>query len=251
MTAPLSGPVDLLGQTAVVTGAAGGIGRATCASLAREGADVLATDVDADGLGTARELVEGRGQRCETVTCDVSDPAAIEDLRDRTLEVFDEVDVLVAAHGIVSRIPLAEMTVEDWDDVLDVNLRGTALVVQAFQDGMRERGYGKVVCLGSIAGKTGGVISGPNYSASKGGVHAFVKWLAADAAADGVYVNAIAPGPVVTAMTRDEAYTPDISPLSRLGQPEDIAEAVVFLASAQSNWVTGTVLDVNGGILRD
>lgn len=123
--------------------------------------------------------------------------------------------------------------------------------MQAFYDGLLNDGYGKVVCIGSIAGRVGGVISGPNYVASKGGVHAFVKWAAKDAADEGVYVNAIAPGPVWSGMTRGENYTPDMAPLGRIGEPEDIAEAVVFLASPASNWITGTVLDVNGGMLMD
>lgn len=251
MTAPTSGGVDLTGQSAVVTGAAGGIGQATCESLAREGADVVAVDVNSEGLEVAETLVEDLGRECEVVECDVTDAAAVDRLREAAIDAFDHVGIVATAHGIVSRVDLSDMTLNDWQDVLDVNLTGTALVVQAFYDGMIDNGYGKIVCVGSIAGKVGGVISGPNYVASKGGVHAFVKWVATDAAEHGVYANAIAPGPVWTAMTRDENYSPDMSPLNRLGEPEDIAEGIVFLASQQSNWITGMVLDVNGGMLMD
>ena len=116
---------------------------------------------------------------------------------------------------------------------------------------MIKQGGGKVVCLGSIAGKIGGVLAGPDYCASKGGLHALVKSLAKRGASAGIYVNGIAPGPIRTPMTKDEPYKDDMVPLGRLGEPEDIAEAVVFLASPASNFITGTILDVNGGMLMD
>jgi 3-oxoacyl-[acyl-carrier protein] reductase len=251
MTAPPTGPVDLDDQTAVVTGAAGDIGQATCESLAREGADIVAIDVDTEGLATVKALVEDQSSDCTVIECDVTDVSDVDRLREITLDTYHQVDILVTAHGTVSRVTLSEMSFDDWQRILDVNLTGTALITQAFYDGMKANGYGKIVCVGSIAGKVGGVISGPNYVASKGGVHAFVKWMATNAAEHGVYANAIAPGPVRTAMTRNENYTPDMSPLNRLGEPEDIAEGIVFLASQQSNWITGLVLDVNGGMLMD
>lgn len=175
----------------------------------------------------------------------------INHIKDIALDAYNQVDILVTAHGIVSRVTLSEMSFDDWQYILDVNLTGTALVTQAFYGQMKANGYGKIVCIGSIAGKVGGVISGPNYVASKGGIHAFVKWVATNAAEHGVYANAIAPGPVWTAMTCNENYTSDMSPLNRLGEPEDIAEGIVFLASQQSNWMTSLVLDINGGMLMD
>jgi NAD(P)-dependent dehydrogenase (short-subunit alcohol dehydrogenase family) len=248
VTAPISGPTDLSGTTAVVTGAAGAIGRATFAAPAREGADVVATDVTEEGLGEAAARVEAQGRDATTVRADVTDPDEVAALRERAVEAGD-VGVVVTVHGVVSRVGLAEMSLDEWRTQLDVNLTGTMLVVQAFYDVLRGRDYGKVVCVGSVAGKVGGVISGPNYVASKAGVHGFVRWLARDGAADGVYANAIAPGPVWSPMTEGEpGYDDEMTPLNRLGEPEDIAEAVVFLAGQGSNWITGTVLDVNGGI---
>jgi len=140
------------------------------------------------------------------------------------------------------------MTVEQWNRVIGINLTGTFLVSQAFYDHMVERGYGKVVCVSSVSGRVGGVISDAGYASSKAGIHGLVRWLGKNAAEHGVYVNAVAPGPIVTPMTEDEDYRPDMVPLNRLGQPEDIAEGVVYLASDMSNYVTGTVLDVNGGM---
>lgn len=252
MTAPISGEIDLGGQTAVVTGAAGAIGAATCEALAREGAGVVAADV-AEGLDETAARVETHGVPCSTVECDVTEPTAIDRLVDTAFDHADTVEIVAAVHGIVDRATLSAMTREEWARVIDVNLTGTAFVVQAFYDHLLDNGYGKVVCIGSIAGKIGGVISGANYVASKGGVHGLVKWAAQDAAEHGVYVNAIAPGPVWSPMTRDESlgYSDSMAPLGRLGEPEDIAEGVVFLASQASNWITGTVLDINGGMLMD
>ena len=248
MTAPISGPIDLSGTTAVVTGAAGAIGRATCEALAREGADVVATDMTDDGLAEAAARAEAHGRDATTVRVDVTDPDEVARLRKRATDAGD-VGIVAMVHGVVSRVDLSEMTLDEWRTQIDVNLTGTMLVVRAFYGNLREREYGKVVCVGSVAGKVGGVISGPNYVASKAGVHGFVRWVARNGAADGVYANAIAPGPVWSPMTEgDPGYEDEMTPLNRLGEPEDIAEAVVFLSGQGSNWITGTVLDVNGGI---
>lgn len=248
MTAPVSGPIDLTGQTAVVTGAAGGIGKATCEALARHGADVVATDVDEGRLDSVVEAVESNGRTCETVACDVSDPDEVAALRDVALEFADSVEVVANVAGVVHRNDFSEMTLEQWNRVVGINLTGTFLVTQAFYDHMVERGHGKVVCVSSVSGRVGGVISDAGYASSKAGIHGLVRWLGKNAAGDGVYVNAVAPGPIVTPMTEDEDYRPDMVPLNRLGQPEDVAEGVLYLASDMSNYVTGTVLDVNGGM---
>ena len=248
MTAPVSGPIDLTGQSAVVTGAAGGIGKATCGALARHGADVVATDVDEGRLDSAVEAVESHGRTCETVACDVSDPDEVEALRDVAFEFADSVEVVANVAGVVHRNDFSEMTLEQWNRVIGINLTGTFLVTQAFYDHMVERGFGKVVCVSSVSGRVGGVISDAGYASSKAGIHGLVRWLGKNAAEHGVYVNAVAPGPIVTPMTEDEDYRPEMAPLNRLGQPEDIAEGVLYLASDMSNYVTGTVLDVNGGM---
>jgi NAD(P)-dependent dehydrogenase (short-subunit alcohol dehydrogenase family) len=128
-------------------------------------------------------------------------------------------------------------------------LKGTFLCCQEVYPKMKGNGYGKIVAIGSIAAKVGGVISGPHYVASKGGVQSLVKWFAQDGAAYNVYINTVAPGPVRTDMTEGYPYNDKMSPLNRLGEPEDIAEAVLFLSSQASNWITGITLDVNGGML--
>lgn len=243
---------DIDGRTAVVTGAAGGIGAATCEALARDGSDVVAADVEGTDLGAVAERVAEGGGRCTTVRCDVTDPADCRALAERALEEHDTVEALVTAAGIGDpgrSKPFGEVSLEEWQRVVDVNLTGTFLAARALYDHMVERGHGKVVCIGSMSGVTGSRRPGPNYAASKGGVHAFARWLATRGAPHGVYANAIAPGPVWTPMTEGkDAYAEEMTPLNRMGVPEDVAEGVVYLASARSDYVTGTVLDMNGGL---
>lgn len=243
-----SGPADLDGQTAVVTGAAGGIGRATCVSLAREGADIIATDLDEERLAETARLVEAEGQAVETLLADVSDPGDVDTLREVALDFAGTVEIVVNVAGVVHRHDFSEINLDQWERVIGINQTGTFLVTHAFYDQMVENEYGKVVCVTSVSAKVGGVISDAGYAASKAGVHGLVRWLAKNAAEHGIYVNALAPGAVKTPMTKDEDYRPEWAPLNRLGEPEDIAEGVVYLASQQSNYVTGTVLDVNGGM---
>lgn len=136
---------------------------------------------------------------------------------------------------------------QEWDRVYEINVKGTYLPIQAAFPALVERGGGKIVCLGSIAGKVGGVLAGPHYVASKGAIHAMVRWLAKHGAPHGINVNGVAPGAVATEMIQGMGYRDDYCPLGRLAEPPDIAEAVVYLASPASNYVTGKVLSVDGG----
>lgn len=251
MKTPISGPVDLTGRVAIVTGGARGIGRATCNTLAREGADVVVCDI----LPLAKTLAEiqKRNRRAIGVKCDVTDPEEVTQVVDKTMHEFGKIDILVNNAGVMGKtgIPIENISLRDWDFHLDINLKGAFLFCQAVWPILIKQGWGKIVCIGSIAGKIGGVLAGPDYCASKGGIHAMVKCLAKKGASSGIYVNAIAPGPTRTPMTQNEPYRDEMVPLGRLGEPEDIAEAVLFLASSASNFITGTILDVNGGILMD
>jgi len=247
MTAPVSGPADLTGRTAVVTGAGGGIGRAICDALAREGADVVATDVQEAALDETAEAVRERGRTCVTGQLDVTDPDAVAALRDTALTEFDAVDILAFSHGSLSSVDLADTTLDQWQRDIEVNLTGTFNVVQAFLDHLVDNEYGKIVSIGSITGITGKAGSDPGYVASKGGVHAFVRGVAEYGAPHGVYANVIAPSLVRTPMPATDREYDDVTPLGRAGEPEDVAEATVFLASDMSNWVTGHVLVLDGG----
>lgn len=248
MSAPKSGRPDLDGQTALVTGAGGGIGTAVAESLAVEGADVVAVDVDGASLDAVRDGVEDHGRTCETVHCDVTESADVHALREAALAAFDSVEIVVTAAGVTSPTLSIEEPMAEWHEVLATNLTGTFETCRAFFDHMVANEYGKIVTIGSIAGRTGRPQAGPSYAASKGGVHAVTRWLAVHGAEHAVYANAIAPGPIRTRMTEmGDTTTPDAQPLNRIGEPEDVAQAVVFLASQQSHWITGAVLDLNGG----
>ncbi len=251
MRSPISGPIDLSGRVAIVTGGARGIGRATCVSLSREGAEIVVCDVLP--LGETLADIQKQNRKAVGLKCDVSSLKEVLKVVEQTLQKFGKIDILINNAGVMGKTGLAieEITLQDWDFHLNINLKGTFLFCQAVWPIMIKQGFGKIVCIGSIAGKIGGVLAGPDYCASKGGIHAMVKCLAKKGVTHGIYVNGIAPGPIRTPMTKDEPYKDEMVPLGRLGEPEDIAEAVLFLASPASNFITGTILDVNGGILMD
>jgi 3-oxoacyl-[acyl-carrier protein] reductase len=255
---PPSGPIDLHGQVALVTGGARGIGCASALALARAGADVAVADL----LPTveAETAIEAAGRRGLGLALDVTEGEAVRAAIGRVVATLGRLDVLVTAAGILHRDPLEETTEAVWRRVVEVVLTGTFHAVQAVVPVMRAQGYGKIVTISSISGIIGGAVSrsadspdarrgrsGPAYAAAKGGVIAFTRWVAKDVGQMGIYVNSVAPGGVDTEMTHGYAYSAEGLPIPRMGQPEDIAEAVLFLASPASNYVTGQVLRVDGG----
>ncbi len=245
---PLSGPPRLDGQIALVTGAAGGIGRAVVAALAAAGARVIATDI----VEAFDELPPGTVYR----RCDVTSRGDTEALIDDVLGERAAIHILVLCAGTISNKPLQDSTDEEWSAIFDVNVMGVVNPVRKLYPVMVEQGYGKIVALGSIAAKIGGVASGPSYVAAKSAVHGLMKWVAKAGASKGVYANVVAPGPVETPMWANVTGRAPPSahgsvPLGRYGAPEDIAQGILFLCSPASNWITGTVLDVNGGMLMD
>lgn len=249
-------------RVALVTGAAGAIGGAVARVFAREGAALCLADRAGTG-GIASEVSALGGRAIETAL-DVTRRAEIDAAVAATLGAFGRLDILVNVAGIVSMGPAATLDEAEWDRVLDINLKGSFLACQAVIPAMRAQRYGRIVNLGSIIGKNGGNprpwidpaeqarASNVAYGASKAGVHAMTFFLARELAADGITVNAVAPGPIATAMTTSfPAHLAALIPVGRMGRAEEVAEAVLFLASETSGFVTGEILDVNGGMWAD
>ncbi len=249
MVMPDSGPPNLSGQVAVLTGATGDVGRVTARALADRGAAVVGTDVhdSSDAFAEDDSIVYRR--------LDVTSRSAAESLVADVMSEHGRIDIAILAAGIVTLARVDTVTDEEWDRVMNVNVYGVMNVARAVVPVMKKRGYGKIVAIGSTAGRFGGAASGAAYAASKGAVHALIKNIARNSTDDGIYANAVAPGPLVGTMWNDivnAGSPPDpatVVPLGRYGMPGDIAQAIVFLASPQSNWVTGQVLDVNGGMI--
>jgi len=239
---------DLEGRTAIITGSAQGIGAATAELLAGHGAAVVIADINADGArAKARELA-GRGFQALALELDVRQKSSIDAMVSATLDRHGRIDILVNNAGIADKTPIPDMTVERWDRLIDLNLRGTHLCSQAVITHMMERGFGRIVNIASLAGQVGGLKIGPNYTASKAGIVGLAKAYARFGAPYGITANAVSPGFIETEMTRGRDDPSEVL-LGRLGTPGDVAKAVYFLVSPLADYITGTTIDVNGGLL--
>ncbi len=243
----------LAGQIVLITGAAGGIGRAAALAFAREGARLALADVNLPAAEAVAGEVRALGGEALAFAADVSDEGAVRALVAGVAERLGPVDVLVNNAGVFRSTPIDQLTVAEWDRVLAVNLRGVLLCSQAVLPAMAARGRGKIVNIASMAGEVGGIRAGAHYAASKAGVICLTKSLAKAAGPAGVTVNCINPGVIDTDMTR--AWPPawreefaNQTPLGRLGLAEDVAGAIVFLASRAADYIHGAQLDVNGGL---
>jgi NAD(P)-dependent dehydrogenase (short-subunit alcohol dehydrogenase family) len=227
----------------VVTGAAGGIGQQIVSMLSEAGATLHLLDIREPE--ETRHANAGASRIASVHRCDVARRASVE----AVAAEIGPIDVLVDTAGIW---PHDNWMSPDWDAafdrVIDVNVRGPINLVRAFMPAMIEQRYGRIVLCGSIAGWAGGLMSGPHYVASKGGIHALVRWFAQHGTQHGVCVNGVAPGPVVTPMTQHAQHDMAKFPLKRLAQPQEVAHAMMFLCSQEASYVSGTVMDVNGAV---
>jgi 3-oxoacyl-[acyl-carrier protein] reductase len=259
LSADVSGPADLRGRVALVSGAARGIGRAIAEALARAGADVAVVDLTPPTQTVS--AIAGLGRRALAVQANVASPADVQRAVHESVQQLGRIDILVNNAGVLERSTLEGLDEATFQREIDVIAKGTYLLTQAVYEEMKRQGGGKIVNISSISGKLGGAVSstgggpqgrsGPAYAMAKGGVIAFTKWVAKDAGRYGILVNAVCPGPIDTEMTRGYEYNLQAQPIARMGQPRDVAQAVVFLASQMSNYITGQTLNVDGGILMD
>ena len=240
------------GRTAVVTGAASGIGRATAEAFAQAGARVVLGDINEEGGDAAAGAICVRGAVADYIRLDVTDPATVDAFRKEALGKFGRVDIVANVAGWGRTEPFVQNTPEFWKKLIDLNLVGTILVTRAFLEPMMERRSGKIVCVASDAGRVGS-LGETVYSGAKGGVIAFSKGLAREMARHNITVNCVCPGPTDTPLM---AAVPDkikdafskATPMHRLAQPSEIADAILFFASGHSDFVTGQVLSVSGGL---
>ena len=249
----MTGLFDLTGQVALVTGANTGIGQGIALALAEAGADIAAA-----GRSAADETVgkvRGLGRKGENFAADLSSVGAVQPLVDAVLAEFGRIDILVNNAGIIRRADAVDFTEEDWDAVMDTNLKTLFFLCQAAGKHMIARGSGKIINIASMLTFQGG-IRVPSYTASKSGVGGLTKLLANEWAAKGIQVNAIAPGYIATnntaALQGDETRNRQIMeriPAGRWGDPSDLGGAAVFLASGASDYVQGHILAVDGGWL--
>jgi 3-oxoacyl-[acyl-carrier protein] reductase len=244
--------MDLKGKTAIITGAAQGIGKVIALSLAKCGADIAVSDINEDSLNAAVKEIEALGRKAISVKMDVSSLKDCEDMVKKTVAAFGKVDILINNAGITRDTVLLRMKEEQWDQVIQVNLKGTFNCTKAVIRSMFKQKSGKIINISSVTGAMGNA-GQANYSASKAAVMGFTKSIAREYAHCGITVNAVAPGFIKTAMTdaipeKDRDAMISIIPAKRLGLPEDVADTVCFLASDMANYITGQVIHINGGM---
>ncbi len=244
-------------RTAIVTGARRGIGRAIALALAKEGANVVVSDTSQEDCEKVVAEIEGLGRRGLALKCNVTSRSEVEDMVRKAAAEFGKIDILVNNAGIISFKPFLELTDEDWNNTLNVNLKGQFLCAQAVAKEMVKNKWGRIINIASIS--SGGCgIAFPliaHYTASKGGVIALTEALALELTSQGINVNAICPGAIDTDMVKGVKESGQLEqtllriPKGRIGRPEDIANLAVFLASEDSDYISGAAIVIDGGWL--
>ena len=247
--------LELKGKVAIITGAAQGMGRAVAERLAEEGATPVLVDLQGDRLLALAEKLKEKGVIARSHKMDISDEGSVRMLVMAVLEDLKHIDILVNCAGIMYPTRFHEMTVEEWDKVMNVNLRGTFLLMREVYPHMKKHGSGSIINFSSTAGLTVSTLGGAHYTASKHAVMGLTRAVAKEGGPFGVRVNAVCPGLIDTEMVRGTIEKKMIEeyekafPIHRLGKPGEVAELVLFLASDRSAYITGVGLNISGGDL--
>jgi gluconate 5-dehydrogenase len=247
---------SLKGRVAIVTGASRGLGKEAAEGLAEAGAKIVLAARREQWLGPTAEEFSKRGFDCLACVCDIADDLQVRELVSKTLERFGRIDILVNNAGISWGAPYEEMPIDAWHKVLNTNVIGTQLMTRAVLPSMRKQGYGKIVNVASIMGLVGvpkEILEASSYTASKGAILALTRELAVNYAAEGIRVNAVAPGFFPTRLSagvieRAGERITEITPLGRLGEDGELKGAILFLAAAASDYITGQTIAVDGGL---
>ena len=250
----INSSLDLKDKTVLVTGSSRGIGRAIVLASARSGADIVITyNKQADSAESVAAEIRGMGRRALSLQVDVSSRVSVQKMINRALETFGRIDVLINNAGILQQKPFLEITDDDWDRMMDINLKGAFVCSQEVFPVMQQQREGTIINMASSGGQLGGPLA-IHYSASKAGVICLTKSLARIGASYGIRVNCIAPGLIDTEMTRDEIYSDAGSekikqiPIQRPGTVDEVARTAVFLASDGTSYITGQTINANGGL---
>ena len=246
---------DFQGKVAIVTGAGRGMGRAVALRLAAGGASVAVNDLRSEDAQRVADELTDSGTKSVAVQGDVTKSSDVGQMVDSTIDSLGAVHILINNAGVLRPTPVIDIEEDEWDFVVGVNLKGTYLCSRAVLPAMRNQGWGRIVNFSSTAGKNVSTVGGAHYTAAKAGILGFTRHLAKEEAAYGITVNSVCPGLIDTEMVRDtisedraDAYAASF-PIQRLGEPEEVAELVAFLASDRASYITGASLDINGGDL--
>ena len=245
--------MDLEDRVAIVTGGAKGIGRSIACLLAEEGAKVVIADIDLERASESSDDINKKGLHAYPIRVDVADPESIKKMVKKVVSEYNRVDILVNNAGILHSTPIEDITVDEWDDMMNINLRGAFFASKEVLSVMKERRSGRIINISSLAGRMGGYANGVAYSASKAGLIGLTQAMARRVAEYGITINAVAPGTTEGEMIKklpDEKIEmlKQAIPMKRFGKPENIAKTVAFLASDAADYITGAVIDINGGI---
>lgn len=246
----------LTNQVAIITGASRGIGKSIAYTLAKEGASIIINGTNNDLLKGVAEDIRKNGGKCIPVVGDISNQNTSKKLVGKALEHFNDINILVNNAGIISRLNSEEMSIQEWNRTLQINLTGTLLMCLEALKYMKKKKRGKIVNISSTTAKKPHPNASPSYGVSKAGMLYLTKHLALEMGSHGIYINAVCPGPIKTDMSDQwtREYREKIIskiPLGRIGDPKEVAQTVLFLASSMSDFITGEAININGGSFMD